>query len=332
MQNVEIISEIGSIHDGSFGNAKCAIKASKLVGCDTVKFQFHIAEEETTRYAKNPAYFDGEDRFSYFERTAFDANQWLELMLEAKKNQIQFLVSPFSVKAIDILQGMGVNYFKVASGEVTNLQLLERLNQSNFKIILSSGMANWQELKTACGILSNVKELTVLQCTSSYPCPLERIGLNLIGEIKNTLKVDRVGLSDHSSGFSAAIGAVYHGAQVLEKHFSFSRLMYGSDAQFGETPDEFKKLVSYVREAEKLNNSPIDKTISDEIHEMKSIFEKSIVAKRDLEVGKILEENDLALKKPGTGLGANYLKNVIGKRLKVKCKVDDQISLDFLND
>lgn len=332
MNDVEIISEIGSIHDGSFGNAMCAIKTSKLIGCDTVKFQMHIAEEETTRYAKSPAYFKSEDRFSYFNRTSFTLEQWSELFEEAKKLGIKFLVSPFSIKAVDLLVSLGIKYFKVASGEVTNLPLLERLNQPDFDVILSSGMSDWVELKKAAESLNGVRQLTVLQCTSEYPCPLNKIGLNILPEIRERIPVHRVGLSDHSDGFSAAIGAVYYGASVIEKHFSFSRFMYGSDARFGQTPEEMTKLVQYIREAQQLADSTVHKEIDPNLKDMKAIFEKSIVAKQRLLAGDVLTNNMIALKKPGDGLPARLIDQVIGKKLRVNMEVDEQITWEKICD
>ena len=162
--------EIGSVHDGSFGNAKKAIEFGASIGVDAIKFQLHIADAETTSYAPNPEYFKDESRQEYFLRTSFSLAQWQNLFEYAKSLGIDFVVSPFSIEAVDVLDQIGVKTLKIASGEVTNLPLLDRINATEYSVILSTGMASYQEIDQAIETLSEVKKLSILQCTSAYPC------------------------------------------------------------------------------------------------------------------------------------------------------------------
>ena len=176
----KIIAEVGSVHDGSFGNAKCLIAASINAGADIVKFQLHIFDEESLPRAPNPPYFKNESRKDYFERTAFNESQWIELKKYTEGFDKEFLVSPFSIAAVNFLEKIGVSSYKVPSGEISNIPLLERLAETKKTIILSSGMSSWTELDRAVNIFEKKCNLILMQCTSIYPCPPERVGLNVI--------------------------------------------------------------------------------------------------------------------------------------------------------
>ena len=235
----KIIAEIGSVHDGSFGNAKKLIELASNSGADIVKFQTHISEFETVSNAPNPSYFKDESRFEYFNRTAFTIFQWKELIKTSQKFNIDFMSSPFSIEALKLLLKMGVKNIKVPSGEISNIPMLEYL--SGFKkinIYLSSGMSNWAELDLAVDILKKCKP-TIMQCTSLYPCPPKEVGLNILEQMKNRYNLN-IGFSDHTVGFSAPFAATALGATCIEKHLSFSKFMYGSDALNSMEPNDFK--------------------------------------------------------------------------------------------
>lgn len=170
---VEIIMEVGSIHDGSVGNAKKAIEFASRIDVDTIKFQIHMADFETTKYAQSPSYFRDETRYEYFTRTSFSLANWQMLVEYAKENALKFLISPFTHQAVPLMESIGVTNFKVASGEVSNFALLNALNKPNFEVILSTGMSDYGEIKEAVDALENCKTLTILQCTSKY-APLSR--------------------------------------------------------------------------------------------------------------------------------------------------------------
>ncbi|MBL41947.1 MAG: N-acetylneuraminate synthase [Rhodospirillaceae bacterium] len=328
---VKIIAEIGSVHDGSFGNACKLIEAAAEVGADIVKFQTHIANEETLRNAPSPSYFSDEDRYSYFERTSFSVYQWAKLKEIANKNNLSFLSSPFSIKAVELLESINIDAYKIASGEVTNFPLIEKIMSTKKEVFISTGMSNFNEIDQALSILKSTQHLTVMQCSSIYPCPPEKVGLNVIESMKSKYShIAKIGFSDHTLGFAAGISAVVKGAEVIEKHLTLSNMMYGSDAPNAMEVDKFKSFVEMIRETSIIINSKIDKDDISDYKEMKEIFEKSIVASRNLPIGKILEIKDLNFKKPGTGINANKYKSVINKKVKKEIQVDQLLTWDDL--
>lgn len=313
-QNI-IVAEIGSVHDGSFGNACCLIEAAAAAGADAVKFQTHIAAAETLRDAPMPPYFKGEPRFGYFERTGFNSSQWAELRRVSEANGVNFLSSPFSLEAVDLLEDVGVEAYKIPSGEVTNVPLLRRIALTGKTVLLSSGMNDWAELDAAMEALNPGGPIVIMQCTTAYPCPPERVGLNVIDEMRQRYGVD-VGFSDHTSGFAAGVAAAAMGASVVEKHFTLSKLMYGSDAKHSLEPDDFRRYSEAVREVWSMLGAPINKNDIAPYLDMKRIFEKSIVTARPVSAGSVLEPADLAFKKPGDGIPAANYESIIGRAVK----------------
>jgi N-acetylneuraminate synthase len=322
---VRIIAEVGSVHDGSFGNAGKLVESAAACGADAVKFQTHIAAAESLAAAPSPGYFSAEPRMAYFNRTAFTAAQWRELKALCGRCGVDFLSSPFSLEAVDLLEEVGVESYKIPSGEVTNLPLLERVTATGKPVLLSSGMSDWQELDAAVERLRGGGPLTVMQCSSAYPCPPERVGLNVLAELRQRYVLP-VGYSDHSRGLTAALAAVALGASVIEKHFAFSRLMYGSDASNATEPDEFAELVAMIRELETMLAHPVDKDDVAAYRDMKRIFEKSVVTARPVSAGTVLSNADLAFKKPGDGISAARYREVVGRRVARDLPADHQLS------
>lgn len=308
---IRVIAEIGSVHDGSYGNACKLIEAAAAAGAHAVKFQTHIAESESLPDAPSPAYFSQEDRFDYFNRTAFSINQWKGVAEQAKSSQVEFISSPFSLEAVDLLENVGVQTYKIPSGEVTNVPLLERIAGTAKPVILSSGMSDWKELDRAVDILRK-SDLTVLQCTSAYPCPPDKVGINVLIEMRRRYGV-KVGLSDHTMGFVAAMAAAAHGAVAIEKHFTFSRLMYGSDAKHSMEPAEFKQFTAMLQEMNTIMQSEVDKNDLSAMQDMKRIFEKSIVSASMIPVGTVIEKQHIAFKKPGNGISASNYSSILGR-------------------
>lgn len=324
IKNVFIIAEVGSVHDGSFGNAKKLIDAAADCGADAIKFQTHIPEAETTHDAPSPGYFSAEDRFSYFRRTGFTQQQWGELKTHCDELGIVFMSSPFSNQAVDLLSALDMDVYKIPSGEVTNLPMLEKIASIDKPVFLSSGMSDWAELDAAMEVLSAVKDkVVIMQCSSMYPCQDEHVGLNVLAEMKQRYGV-RVGFSDHTKDAYAILAAVTLGASVVEKHFTFSKLMYGSDAQHSMEPEEFTQLVQSVRGIQRILQCPVDKNGLDHYSDMKRIFEKSLVASRTLRAGEVLQTGDIHIKKPGTGISAAAMKKYIG-RVLVRTVESDQL-------
>lgn len=319
-----IIAEIGNTHEGSIGLAKCMIKAAADCGVDCVKFQTHMFDAESLPNAPNPPYFKDETRKGYFDRTSFTKEQWKELKRYCEEEcGKDFISSPFSLEAVDMLNEVGIIAFKIPSGEVTNLPLLERVAKTGKKVILSSGMNTWEEMDEAVATLkeNGCKDLVMLQCTSEYPCPPEKAGLNIMLEMQKRYNVP-VGFSDHTLGSAVPIAAVILGAVIVEKHFTLSTLAYGSDAKNSTEPAEFKRLVEDIRMAYLAVNTKRDKSLDDGLNNMKVIFEKSIVSARSLKKGTVITSDDLAYKKPGDGIRAREYKKYLGKILNIDVEKD----------
>lgn len=325
---MKIIAELGNTHEGSVGLAKCMIKAAKDCGADIAKLQTHIFGAESRVDAPNPPYFSGESRKEYFERTSFSKEQYLELIDYSKSIGIEVISSPFSVEALLFLIDLGMTTIKIPSGEMSNILLLNELAKHDVHVILSSGMSSIKELDIAMDILKkgNSRTLTLLQCTSEYPCPPETVGLNNINFLNERYNVP-VGFSDHTLSESIPAIAVYAGATVIEKHLTLSKLAYGSDAANSLEPDEFKRMVGYISEAVILSQTHTKKeTSSDYISNMKVIFEKSLVYSQDFKAGHVLRYEDFAAKKPGDGLSTNEIYSLIGKTLKKDTFFDEKVN------
>ncbi len=319
----KIIAEIGSVHDGKLNLAFKLIRKAASSGADIIKFQMHISEYETLKNAPSPKYFNKEDRYSYFKRTSFDLLDWKKIKKYCEQNDTEFLCSPFSTEAVDLLEKLNVKYYKVPSGELTNLPLLEKLNKTGKKIILSTGMSNWKEIDNAVKIF-NKKKIILLQCSSIYPCPLNRVGINVIKDFSKRYKC-QVGFSDHTLGSSASFAAASVGASVIEKHFTLSRDMYGSDAKNSMEPEEFKLFSKTIKEIWHINQNNINKNNIKKFKDMKIIFEKSIYAKNDLQKGHRIRFSDLSFKKPCKYLRADKYKTLIGKVLVKTIKKDEPL-------
>ncbi len=313
---VFVVAEVGSVHDGSLGNAMALIDAAAECGVDAVKFQTHVAEAETLADAPAPAYFSSEPRIDYFRRTAFSESQWRDLKTRCSERGVTFMSSPFSLEAVDLLERIGLDTYKIPSGEVTNVPLIEKVAALGKPVVLSSGMSSWDELDRAVAAVRQRHErITVLQCTSEYPCAYERVGLNVMLEMRERYGLP-VGLSDHTLTTYASLAAVTLGASVIERHFTFNRRMYGSDARHSLEPHELSELVRGIRALETMREALVDKDDLAPFADMKRIFEKSVVTVRDVAAGAVFERSALAVKKPGTGLPAAQLTDVVGRRAK----------------
>lgn len=324
---VFVVAEAGMTHDGSLGHAIRMAEVAAECGVDAVKFQLHDAEAETTRDAPSPPYFQGESRYEYFRRTAFDDEQWAALKQACEAAGVEFLCSVFSTRAVERLERLGVARYKIGSGEVTNLELVQVVAATGKPVLLTSGMSSWPELDAAVGAAG--ADVTVLQCTSEYPTPAERVGLNVLAELRERYGKP-VGFSDHTLGNYAAFAAVVLGAIVVEKHFTLSRDLYGPDARFASEPHELEDLVDGVRELEAMLASPVDKDDVAQLAEMKQVFEKSVVSTREIPAGAEISREMVAAKKPGTGIPARMLPEVLGRKAKADIPADTVITEDLL--
>lgn len=321
-----IIGEVSQTHDGSLGQAHAFIDAIANAGADAVKFQTHIAAAESTMSEPWRIKFSPQDetRYEYWQRMEFSKEQWAQLKAHADMRGLLFLSSPFSMQAIELLESIGMFVWKIASGEVNNFQMLERIVATQNPIILSSGMSDWSEMdETILKIREGTNPFAVLQCTSAYPCPPEKIGLNMLDIFRRRYDCP-VGLSDHSGNIFAGLAAAALGADVLEIHVTLSREMFGPDVPASVTTQELKQLVEGTRAIEKMLANPVNKeSVAAELAPLRQIFTKSIYAGEFLPAGTILNAEHLRLKKPGNGLSASQLSKIIGQKLRRSLQVDE---------
>ncbi|MFN8003887.1 MAG: N-acetylneuraminate synthase family protein [Acidobacteriota bacterium] len=324
-----IIGEIAQTHDGSLGTAHAYIDAVANAGADAIKFQTHIAAAESTPGEPWRVKFSRQDatRFEYWRRMEFSQEQWHGLAAHARERGLLFLSSAFSPEAVDLLERVGVPGWKVGAGEVSNLPLLEKMARTGKPVILSSGMSDWAELDAAVHcVREHGAAVAVLQCTTAYPCPPEKLGLNVLAELRARYACP-IGLSDHSGVIYAGLAAATLGAKLLEVHVAFSRECFGPDVIASLTTPELKQLVEGVRFIETALAAPVDKqAMADSLRELKQVFGKSIVAARDLSAGHCVTLADLAFKKPGTGIPAARYQELLARTLARAVVADAQLT------
>lgn len=333
MRRVTVIAEIGQAHEGSLGIAHSYIDAAAEAGADVVKFQTHIADAESSEFEPFRVRFSYEDktRFDYWKRTQFTVGQWIELKKHCDSVGVEFMSSPFSCAAVKLLESIGVNRYKIGSGEVTNLLMLDYILQTGKPIILSSGMSSYKELDATVTYLHRLNaDFSILQCATKYPTEPVDLGLNVIIELRERYGCP-VGLSDHSGTIYPGIAATALGVDLIEAHLVFDKRMFGPDATSSLTVAEFSELVRGVRFIERSINNPVDKTSNEQFLPLKQIFEKSLAVNCDLPRGATIEMNNLESKKPaGKGHPASDYGALIGKQTTRALNKWDFISLKDL--
>ena len=324
-----VVGEVAQAHDGSLGMAHAFVDAIADAGADAVKFQTHIAAAESTPSEPWRVHFSPQDatRYDYWRRMEFTEEQWLGLRRHADERGLRFLSSPFSLEAVDLLARVGVAAWKVASGEVGNAAMLERMAGTRLPVLLSSGMSTTAELDGAVrSVRAHALPLAVLQCTSAYPSPPERIGLNLLGEFRERYGC-AVGLSDHSGTIFPGLAAATLGAAVVEVHVTLSRRMFGPDVPASVTPDELRQLVDGARFIGTMRAHPVRKdALAAELAPLRAMFTKSVVARTDLAAGTVLGPEHLVARKPGTGIPAARLPELVGARLVRSLRANDLLA------
>jgi N-acetylneuraminate synthase/N,N'-diacetyllegionaminate synthase len=330
-----IIAEAGVNHGGSIDCAKRLIDKAKLAGSDAVKFQIFNAEEMVTEQAEKAEYQknttdQNESQYNMIKKLELDDEEFRELARYAKERGILFLSTPFSTKSADVLEDIGVPAYKIASGEITNLPLLEHIARKGKPIILSTGMSTLEEISEA---LKHIKEageneIVILHCVTSYPARPEEINLRAIGTLRRAFS-HPTGLSDHSLGIAASIAAVALGACVIEKHFTLDRNLPGPDHKASLQPDELKEMIEAIRVVEKAMGDGIKQPSAEE-EKIKQIARKSVVAGTNILPGTIITEDMLKIKRPGTGIAPKDIKHVIGKIAKEAIIKDTIIKWDMI--
>jgi N,N'-diacetyllegionaminate synthase len=328
-----VIGEVAQAHDGSLGAAHAYIDVIAHSGADAVKFQTHIAAAESTPQEPWRVRFSYQDasRYEYWKRMEFTEEQWLGLRRHAEEKEIEFLSSPFSIEAARMLQRIGMKAWKVASGEVANAPLFGCMIETRLPIMISTGMSSIDETD---GAVARVQAagipLAVMQCTSAYPCPPDKVGLNMLQTFRERYGC-AVGLSDHSGTIFPGLAAATLGAELVEVHVTFSKECFGPDVAASVTTSELKTLVEGVRFAERMRTSAVDKNVmAKEMAPLRNLFTKSIVAEVDLPSGTVLTLEALSAKKPGTGIPADKLPSMIGRRLRRPLAAGEMLSESHL--
>lgn len=314
----DIIAEIGQAHEGSLGIAHSYIDAVAKRGVNAIKFQTHIASAESSVHEPFRVKFSYEDdtRFDYWRRMEFTEEQWIGLKEHCDSVGIEFISSPFSLAAVDLLERVGVKRYKIGSGEVSNHLMLERIAQTGKPILLSSGMSSFAEIDAALKVIKKYSSSTsIFQCTTSYPTKPENWGLNVISDLIKRFDCP-IGFSDHSGDIYACLLAAAYGARLFEFHVVFDKEMFGPDAKSSLDLKQLESLVKGLRQYELALNHEINKDNNEHFTELKAIFEKSLAVNKDLEAGHVLSLEDLETKKPkGKGINAAEFQNVLGARL-----------------
>jgi N,N'-diacetyllegionaminate synthase len=326
-----LIGEVALTHDGSLGLAHAFVDAIAAAGADAVKFQTHIAAAESTPAEPFRVKFSRQDasRYDYWTRMEFTEEQWRGLAEHCRERNVLFISSPFSIEAVDLLERIGQPVWKIASGETSNAQLLDRVLDTGHPVLLSTGMSPLDEIDAAVArVTGRGRRVGVFQCTTAYPCPPEKIGLNLVPFYRERYGC-WAGLSDHSGTIYPGLAGAASGLDMLEVHVALTREMFGPDVIASVTTTELRQLVDGVRFIEKMRANPLDKNESArETAPLRRLFTRSLVASQALAAGTVLSREHVRIKKPGTGLPPDRLDEVIGKRLSRAVSADQVLSAD----
>lgn len=301
-----VIAEVAQSHEGSLGNAFAMAEVARDCGADAIKFQTHIAAEESTPSEPWRVPFSQQDasRYDYWRRMEFSFDQWAALKRHCDDLGIIFMSSPFSLKACDWLEEIGVPAWKVASGEIHNAQLLARLQRSGKPILVSTGLATPAEALSVVGELRGAgSEVGLFHCTTHYPTAPEQVGLNVLADYIAALPEVPVGLSDHSGTPTAAIVAAYLGASMIEVHLTLHPKAFGPDVPSSLTPEGLAALVEGTRAAWAMRSNPVDKDGQlGGMANIRTTFGRSLFTVRDIAEGEVLQSDMLGYKKPAGGM------------------------------
>jgi N,N'-diacetyllegionaminate synthase len=313
-----LIAEIAQAHDGSVGILFSLLEAAARAGVDAVKFQVHIADAESSVHEPFRVRFSHVDatRFDYWKRMEMPFDLWVKIKERCDSLGVEFLATPFSNAAVDMLEALGVVRYKVGSGDLANPLLLEKIARTGKEVIISTGLGTIGELDQAVAqFKSHGVPFAILQCTTKYPVQPSEIGLAWMQKLSNRYSCP-VGLSDHSGTIYAGLGAVALGATVIETHVTFDRRMFGPDAPASLTVDELAAMVSGARFLEKARGDGLGKEVSEEKQVLRVMFGKALAVNRPMAAGQILEFECLEGKKPtSAGVPVAELGWVLGKRL-----------------
>ncbi len=332
MKQVCIIAEAGVNHNGSVKNAKKMIEVAKKSGVDYVKFQTFVPENLVSKYAEKAEYQkritkENESQLSMLQRLSLKYEDFVELKRYSDDIGVGFISTPFDLESIDFLNELDMDFWKIPSGEITNLPYLEKIGKTGKKVILSTGMSTIKEIRTAVDILerNGAVHIALLHCNTQYPTPYEDVNLKAMDYIReNTCK--KVGYSDHTMGIEVPIAAVAMGAEIIEKHFTLDRNMEGPDHKASLEPNELAAMVQAIRHIEKAVGSK-EKKVSNSEGRNIVVARKSIVARHHIKEGEIFSEDNLTIKRPGDGLSPMKWYEILGKKATHSYEEDEKIEL-----
>ncbi|MFD2601225.1 N-acetylneuraminate synthase [Flavobacterium suzhouense] len=334
MSKVIIIAEAGVNHNGDIVMAKKLIDAGVDAGVDYVKFQTFKADKLVSRDAKKADYQsknigDSDDsQYNMLKKLELSHEDHIELMAYCKERNIKFFSTAFDVDGVHYLNDLGLELFKVPSGEITNYPYLKAIASFNKPVILSTGMCTEQEIKDAVGVLTGAgllkERISILHCNTEYPTPMKDVNLKAMLAISKEFDVE-VGYSDHTLGIEVPIAAVAMGAVIIEKHFTLDRTLPGPDHVASLEPDELKQMVNAIRNIElAISGSGIKEPSASEMKNI-AIARKSIHISRDLPMGHIITDDDIMALRPGDGISPMRWNAVVGKRLTADKKGFDKL-------
>lgn len=329
---VLIIAEAGVNHNGSLELAMRMADVAKEAGADIVKYQTAVPELVISRYAPKARYQEestgsGESQLEMVKKLHFGFEEHRKLKEYCDKIGIKYLSTPFDMDSIDFLSGLDMPVWKIPSGEVTNLPYLEKVARLHRPVLMSTGMCEKDEIKAALDVLyrGGTEDVTVLHCNTEYPTPLKDANVRAMLDIQRTFGT-KVGYSDHTLGLRAPLAAVALGATVLEKHFTLDRNMEGPDHAASMDPAELRALVKAVRETEIALGDGIKKVTESEGKNRRAA-RKSIVAKIPIKKGEVFTEENLTVKRPGSGVSPMLWHQVLGKKAVKDFETDELIEL-----
>lgn len=330
--HILIIAEAGVNHNGDMNMAKRLVDVAADAGADFVKFQTFKAEKIVTVSAKKADYQmtltgEGESQLEMIRKLELDRPAHEELIRYCGQRGIRFLSTAFDHESIDLLAELDIPFYKIPSGEITNLPYLRHIGEMGKPVVMSTGMSTMEEVRAAMEILLNAgvskDDLTILHCNTEYPTPMEDVNLRAMLTIRDELGV-RVGYSDHTVGIEVPIAAVAMGATIIEKHFTLDRTLPGPDHAASLEPEELKSMVSAIRNIEKAMGDGVKKPSPSEEGNL-PVVRKSIVAGSPIRKGEQFTEENLMVKRPGTGLSPMEWDRIIGKRADRDHSKDDLI-------
>lgn len=332
---VFIIAELSANHNGSIKTAIETIKAAKKVGADAIKIQTYTADTITIQSSKKDflldsgSIWDGRTFYDLYQE-AYTPWEWhKELFDVAKAVGLICFSSPFDFTAVDLLESLGNPIYKVASFEITDIPLIEYIAKKNKPIIISTGIAEYDDIKLAVDTCRNAgnNDITLLKCTSSYPAPVEEANLIMMQQFAKDFNV-KVGLSDHTLGITAPVVATCLGAEVIEKHFILDKSVGGPDSSFSLDVEEFTEMVKAVRQAEKAIGK-VSYELTDKQKKGKD-FCRSLYIVKDIQEGEVITKENVKSIRPGFGLHPKYYNDILGKKAKKNLEKGDRVEMQDL--